>query len=472
MTNSKNSIYIKSGLWYTVGNILIKGISFLALPIFTRILSPDDFGKYNVFLSYENILQVIIGLGLSGTIKVAYFDYKGEFNKYFSSIVSFTFFTTLIFDLLANLFILLFVGTNLPSFWTVELVNILVFSSLSNALYALISTRYVIEAKYKANLAMSFTYTILSVLFSVLLCLTLFSTQRYLGRIIGQVLPLVVMTMSISIVYVTKYRSIINWSHWVYALKLGLPLILHMLSMVLLMQIGKLVIDNYLGSAITGIYSVAVTIAGILTVLLVSFDNAWAPWFYRGLAGEEGINLVNGNNKISILFAFVTSVFILISPEIVRIMSSKEYHDAIYSLVPLIIAVFINFMYLFAVNQEYFYKKTKTIAIGTVVATICCTGIDFLFIPVFGYLTAAYADMIGKGVLYLIHTLVVRKMNKEDVVSNRLLLILLLALCIVGGGTLLLKDLLLIRLALVLMLTIFIAKPIRQYIVEFKQQIK
>lgn len=462
--------FIKSGIWYTVGNILIKGISFIALPLFTRLLSPEDFGKYNVFLSYENILNVILGLGLSGTIKVAFFDYKEDFNKYFSSIVSLTVISTILFDLMANLLILILFRNSMPSFWDTGLINLLICSSLATALYSLISTKYVIEAKYRSNLAISFLYTITNVVLSVLLCLTIFTAHRYLARILGQTLPLILLTFGIGVFYIRKYRNIFNYSYWHYSLKLGLPLILHMLSMVLLMQIGKLQIDYFLGSSATGIYSVAVTIASILTILLGSFDNAWAPWFYRGLAGEEGINLKKGNNKISAFFAFATAVFILVSPELVKIMAAAEYQEAIYSLIPLIIAVFVNFMYLFAVNQEYYYKKTKTIAFGTVVATITCISINYFFIPVCGYVTAAFADLIGKGVLYIIHTYVVRKLKKQPVVSNKLLMVLLLALCLISVVTVLCRDIIFVRILIVIVLCAIALRPVQQFIMEHRKQ--
>ena len=35
---------LRSGVGYTLGNVLIKGINFLTLPIFSRILSPEEFG--------------------------------------------------------------------------------------------------------------------------------------------------------------------------------------------------------------------------------------------------------------------------------------------------------------------------------------------------------------------------------------------------------------------------------------------
>lgn len=458
MDNDKPK-YLKSGIWYTIGNVCIKGLSFLALPIFTRLLSAEDFGIFNVYLSYENILYVIIGFGISGTVKIAYFDFKDHFNDYMSSVISLTVLISLIIDLLVTISVFVF-GLIIPNEWSYGMLNLLIFSSLATAVYTLITTKYVICAEYKINLFLSFFYTITSVLISVILCFIIFSTERSMARIIGHSVPIMLIAYGISIPIIIKSKVIYKKEYWIYAVKLGMPLILHSLSMVLMMQIGKLMIDYYLGSAATGIYSVATTIAGILYIILGSFDNAWAPWFYRGLSGEQGINLIKGNNMLSSVFAYLSAGFILISPDMMRIMATEEYFEGIYSLIPLVIACFVNFMYLFAVNQEYFYKKTKTIAIGTVIATVSGILLNYELIPKLGYITAAYVDLICKCILFAIHTIIVNSWKKESVVTYRLLFVLLFALICIGYITILTKDSYIIRYSIIIVLTMLLAKPL------------
>ena len=77
---------LRSGVGYTLGNILIKGINFLTLPIFSRLLSPEEFGVYNVFASYDMILFVLIGLALHTSIQSANLEFRGKINSYTSSI--------------------------------------------------------------------------------------------------------------------------------------------------------------------------------------------------------------------------------------------------------------------------------------------------------------------------------------------------------------------------------------------------
>lgn len=46
---SNNSKALRAGLWYTVSSITLKAISIFTAPIFTRLLTPEDYGKFNVF---------------------------------------------------------------------------------------------------------------------------------------------------------------------------------------------------------------------------------------------------------------------------------------------------------------------------------------------------------------------------------------------------------------------------------------
>ena len=75
----------KAGLAYTVGNVLLKGIAFLTLPIFSRILTTEEVGFYNLYVSYETILTIFVGLCLYGSLRTAKYDYRQEFDSYVSS---------------------------------------------------------------------------------------------------------------------------------------------------------------------------------------------------------------------------------------------------------------------------------------------------------------------------------------------------------------------------------------------------
>ena len=68
--NASNKI-VKAGLGYIIGNYLLKGLTFLTIPIFTKLLSTTDYGVYNSFVAYESILSIIIGFALHSSYKNA-----------------------------------------------------------------------------------------------------------------------------------------------------------------------------------------------------------------------------------------------------------------------------------------------------------------------------------------------------------------------------------------------------------------
>ena len=50
-----SSIQVKAALWFTACSILQKGISFVVVPIFTRVLSTKEYGTYSLYLSWLQI---------------------------------------------------------------------------------------------------------------------------------------------------------------------------------------------------------------------------------------------------------------------------------------------------------------------------------------------------------------------------------------------------------------------------------
>ena len=57
-------IQVKSSLWFTVSNVMQKGIQFFTVPILTRIMPAADYGKYSLFLSWYQIVSIFATLNL------------------------------------------------------------------------------------------------------------------------------------------------------------------------------------------------------------------------------------------------------------------------------------------------------------------------------------------------------------------------------------------------------------------------
>ena len=444
---------IKAGIWYTIGNIIIKGIPFFTIPIFTRLLTTNDFGIYSIYLSYEEILSVVIGLGISGTVKIAKFEFKNEFEKYISSVL----------NLIAIVGILFLVISNLSySFFTLQewlsrfVVNLIIIQSISVAIYSVVSSKYVIDGDYIKNLLIVFFMTVLNIVISLILCISFLKSSPYLGRIIGTALGAIFIALFVIFKQNRISPMVSKKVYNRFALVLGLPLILHQLSISLLAQSDKIMIQTLVGNREAGIYSIGVIITSVLAVITSSIDSAWTPWFYSKLSEKRYDILIEKNNILVIFFMYLTSGFILISPDIIHVMTEKSYWDSIYTVIPLIISIYLNFMYVFSVGIEYFLKKTGFISMVTVTCVFLNIILNYFMIKQFGYIAAAYATCISRFFQFIFHYLMAKYLLGSKVVSTEYLIFSLIGVCIIGYITNIYIYSIFIRWGIIFIITIII----------------
>ena len=86
LENDKKAI--KSGVWYTISNFIVKSIGFITTPIFTRLMTQTEFGNYSKYLSWQSIAVIIMTLNLEATLVSAKYDYKNKFDQYIFSVLN------------------------------------------------------------------------------------------------------------------------------------------------------------------------------------------------------------------------------------------------------------------------------------------------------------------------------------------------------------------------------------------------
>ena len=153
----------RAGIYYTIANMFLKGCVFLTLPLFTRILSTNDFGIYNNYMAYEGLLSAILGLGLYGTVKNAKFDFKENFNEYLSSVLSLSLIVFVFVVLILNLFYP-FYGNYLG--FSRFVTNCLVFQSFGSYLIYFYGSKLNIFIFFQYNCKHTFIFYIDNLYFS------------------------------------------------------------------------------------------------------------------------------------------------------------------------------------------------------------------------------------------------------------------------------------------------------------------
>lgn len=464
MENNKKSI-IKAGLGYTVGNYLIKGINFLTIPVFTRILSTSDYGIYNTYLAYEGILFLICGLGLHASVKKAKYNFGEEFDEYNSSIMVLSLF---------NLFVLLCIFTAFSSWIGIKLslspslLIVLLFHSFGSYLLLYFNDYLSLYYQYKRYILVSGFNAGLNVALSIVLILYVFPSQRSTGRILGTAIPVLITGIYIVGFIFSRFSPTIKLEYWKYALSYSLPIIPHGLSQLILNQADRVMITEMIGTSETGIYSFAYTIYTVVMVTSTSLNNVWTTWFYEKLGEKSYKEIKNRSSEYTEIFAiFVTSI-LFISIEVVRIIADSSYWDSIYCVVPIIISGFFWFMYTLQVSVEYYYEKTIIIAAGSIIVAVLNIILNYYFIPMYGYIAAAYTTLVSYMLYAIVHTLIARFIVHRSLFDKKTSILMSLMVCAAGAVTIICIDYWIIRYACLIFIFYFYRKKIRTVVYIMK----
>ena len=397
---------ISAGIWYTVGNMLIKGINFLSLPLFSRLLNTAEFGIYNVFVSYEAILYVIIGMAIHSSIRSANIKFKGNINEYTSSVS-----IIYLVNAMIMLFIALIFNKQLSKLLAFDklIIVLLIFYSLGSALLSLYNNYISLEYSYKKYLLVSFFNSVGNVCISLVLILTIFKKKRDIGRIVGATSTICILAFFILCIMYKKAKPKINKSYWKFAVKYSIPIVPHGISQVLLAQFDRIMIRSIVGNAAAGIYSLAGNIMLILTIITDSISTAWSTWFYDQIS-ENRIESINKRAKqLSFFFVVLTVGLLTISPELIIILGGKEYSAGQYVAIPMIVDAFILFIYNIIVSSEYYKNKTTYIMLGTMVAMVINLITNYVFISKYGFIAAAYTTLFSYMCYLILHIVISHK---------------------------------------------------------------
>lgn len=448
---SNNNKVLKAGAWYTISSITLKAVSIITAPIFTRLLTPTDYGMFNNFFSWQTILACFFGLCLNYSIGRAKIDFKEDFDGYLASIQTLSSGVGLVFLFLALPFL-----DTLSSFMELDkglLISLLIMLIVSPSIDFL-QSKYRFEYRYKENVCIAIINSIVVILLSICFILISNIEDRYVGRIMGSVVPSFFLGLFAIIYLYTKGKNNIKTSYWKYALRISLPMIPHGLAMVLLAQIDRVMLIKLDSFDAAGLYSFGYSYALMISIFTNAIMNAWQPWLYDMVSEKKYESLVHSNKQINGLAFSIAISLIAIGPEVIMILGSEPFYDAKWMVAPVIAGCFFQFLYGYFSLMELYCKRTELIAIGSVGTAAIKIGLNFIFIPRYGYVGAAYTTMLAYVILLFFHWSMFKLIFKHKIFAESQILLLVILMTVFTFIFALTYDTYIIR--YVLFLTIFV----------------
>lgn len=402
--SNDSSVALKAGLWYVISSIMVKMISVITTPIFTRVLDTNQYGEVATFSSWYAMMIIIYGLNLHISIGRAKIDFPDKLDEYIGSIQL----LSLMFSIFVSLILVIFIGPVSGFFEITEIETFLLLIYLiASPTISFYQSSYRYKYQYKQNIAIAWYITLSTVGLSLLL-IHFISGDNALLRVIGIVVPNVLLAIAYCIKSIKNGWLKINLQYWKYGLHLSLPMILHTISMSILSQSDRIVISKFCGQTPVAFYSLIRNYALLLFIVTDAINQAWLPWFHDNFHANNIEGIKKNTKSLVILLCYLGLACIAIGPEAILLLGGEQYMDSIGCLLPMVMGVVCQCLYTHYINIEIHMKQTKYASIGTFIATVVNIVLNFIFVPFFGYVAAAFTTLASYLLLLLLHLIFTR----------------------------------------------------------------
>lgn len=411
---------ITSGMIIVIGNFINQGLTFISAPLFSKLMQPDDFGLFSSFIAFVQIIQILFTLNIQNSLYNAKIDFSEYKNRLFLKNIS----IFIIFNSMIIIIMILIFSKSLMNIFKINSACLYLgcIYTFFYSFYLLINSYLISNKDNKKNTVIvsiiTFIYSLLNIVFSLILVYYL-ENNKYIGRVYGMLLS-VLLIFPYIVYYIynnTRLSSFSLYSFFKsikYGLTISIPLIFHSLSSIVLSKMDQLMLLNTISAYSAGIYSYGNNFSHIFSTITQAFNTVYMPWYLGKKANGDLSTIKKTYLKYRKFIFLIFCIFNLCIPEVIYILSAREYYKAINSIQIVCLGFFFNYMYFFIVNYETYYKKTIYIAIGTILSGIINLVLNYFFIPFFQDVGAATATMISYFCLLIFHLIIAKYAIKED----------------------------------------------------------
>ena len=405
----KLSVQTKAAFWFTMCSFLQKGISFVTVPIFTRLMSTEQYGTYSVYLSWLQVFTVISTLYLyHGVTDNAMSKFEDDRSRFISSMQGLSIcVTTIVMLAVLALWkgIMSFLGLA-PIMVMLMFAEIYVTPAL-----AFWSARQRFEYKYKKLVFITILKSIMNPCLGI--AAVLLYEDKATARAVSTVIVEFMVCGTIMVLQFVRGKTFFEHKYWKYAITLAIPMLPHYLSGIILNHGDRIVIAKMVGNTAVALYGVAYSIGWLVQIFIRAINSAITPWIYGRLKTSDIRRIQTKSRSVLVIIFFLAVGLMLISPEIVYVFGSSKYADAVDVIPPVAGSVFFVFLYGFLSFPEFFYEKTAFLMVASIAAAVLNIILNILFVPVYGFIAAAYTTLACYVLYSLGHYIVGGRLLKE-----------------------------------------------------------
>ena len=378
----------KASFWTIISSIFLKGMGFITLPIFTRLLTTSEYGILSIYGSWVSLFSILITFTVwGGVFNVGMVKYPNR-AKFVSAIQGLS-----VSSVMICFFIALFILDPLDSL--LGMSSFLVICMFIEILVSIPFNIWLSEQTYDFYYKKKILLTIgMSILNPILGYFAIINFPWHVeARVLSGLIPQIIVSFYFFVKQQKRGKVFFDASLWRYVLGFNSVLILHYLSMQVLNQSDRIMINAFCGSSEAGIYSVAYNFAILLNLISNGMNSSLTSYVYRCMKAGTITKLAKINSLAAILVGGCALLLIALVPDIFKFMLPPDYYDALWIVPPVTLAAFFMYLYPMFGAIEFYYEVNKYVTFASCIGALLNIVLNAIFIPIFGYIVAAYTTL-------------------------------------------------------------------------------
>ncbi len=396
--------FFKIGILYTIGQLLIKGLAFLLIPLYSKYLGAEIYGQ----LALVDIVYNFLGMFIIFSVYSGYIRFYSEDinNDGFATVFNFS----LISILIQGIIIIGF-GKYFSKFLLqmdnsyLILVLIFIRGSLEQII-SLLEAIYSMKYQVKKIIVLRFLITLVTLI--TILYLVIVKKETIIGIYKGYILGNFLFLFYILYDNKKRIKFTFNGVFLKKCLNFSTGLLLGNVSYLILAMIDRFFLKEYQSFTEVGVYSMGYKFASLIEIFFIaSFKKVFTPFKFQEYKNE------NFECKLNKFFDYYNIIgiviFLLISINIKLVLylfTSKEFLGA-YLITPVITLSYLLYgqveFYTFGIYiKNKTYLDSLTITIGGIINII----LNILWVRKYGMYGAAFSTIISYIIMSIVYVFI------------------------------------------------------------------
>jgi len=412
---------------YGTADVLALAISFLLLPIYTRVLSPREYGALGLLLVFEAVLKIISRWGLDAAFLRFYYEHPEEERKALAGTIAGFF--AIANGALAAILLVLAGPINRALFDSLEFIwpyRLLIINIFLSTFLVLPFTMLRIQERARLfatiNFSLSFGTILLRLLFVVALRFGIF------GILLADVIMTTILLLGLYRTMSAMIASTFSTSHLRRLLGYGFPFVPNGVLTHVMGMGDRFILGLYMPLREVGVYLIAGSVAALIKYFPVAFDVAWTPFAFDSMQRKDAPVLFA--RLATYAFAVLAASLVALSglgPPLMDLILPGEYREVGPLLPILALALAVQTVRSLPGTSLNVAKKTSVYPTVTAAGAVISLGAYFALIPRFGLYGAAFGSLISQVLTTALMVLLAQRAYRIPYEAGRLAKIVLVA---------------------------------------------